>query len=40
MLFTPTVGGLSHCQTEALTWPEIVKATDVLLGLTLALANE
>jgi beta-ureidopropionase / N-carbamoyl-L-amino-acid hydrolase len=40
MLFTPTVGGLSHCQTEASTWPEIVKATDVLLGLTLALAND
>lgn len=39
MLFTPTVGGLSHCQTEASTWPEIVQATDVLLGLTLSLAN-
>jgi N-carbamoyl-L-amino-acid hydrolase len=39
MLFTPTVGGLSHCQTEASTWPEIAQATDVLLGLTLALAN-
>jgi beta-ureidopropionase / N-carbamoyl-L-amino-acid hydrolase len=40
MLFTPTVDGLSHCQTEASTWPEIAKVTDVLLGLTLALAND
>lgn len=40
MLFTPTVGGLSHCQTEASPWPEIVKATDVLLGLALALASD
>jgi hypothetical protein len=30
---------LSHCQSEASTWPEIEQATDVLLGLTLALAN-
>jgi N-carbamoyl-L-amino-acid hydrolase len=40
MLFTPTVGGLSHCESEASTWPEIKQATDVLLGLTLALASE
>ena len=40
MLFTPTVGGLSHCQSEASTWPEIAQATDVLLGLALALADE
>jgi N-carbamoyl-L-amino-acid hydrolase len=40
MLFTPTVGGLSHCQTEASTWPEIAQTTDILLGLTLALAND
>jgi N-carbamoyl-L-amino-acid hydrolase len=40
MLFTPTVGGLSHCESEASTWPEIVKATDVLFELTLALAND
>jgi N-carbamoyl-L-amino-acid hydrolase len=39
MVFTPTVDGLSHCQTEASTWPEIEQATDVLLALTLTLAN-
>ncbi len=39
MVFTPTVGGLSHCQTEASPWPEIAMATNVLLGLSLALAN-
>ena len=40
MLFTPTVAGLSHCQTEASPWPDIAIATDVLLGLTTALAND
>jgi N-carbamoyl-L-amino-acid hydrolase len=40
MLFTPTVDGLSHCQTEASPWPDIERTTDVLLGMTLAVANE
>lgn len=33
MLFTPTTGGLSHCETEDAPWPEIGRATDVLLAL-------
>lgn len=40
MLFTPTVGGLSHCQAEDSPWPDIEQATDVLLALTVDLANE
>ena len=33
MLFTPTTGGLSHCETEDAPWPDIARATDVLLAL-------
>ena len=33
MLFTPTTGGLSHCETEDAPWADIAKATDVLLAL-------
>jgi hypothetical protein len=33
MLFTPTIGGLSHCETEDAPWPDIGKAADVLLAL-------
>ena len=33
MLFTPTIGGLSHCETEDAPWPDIANATDVLLAL-------
>jgi N-carbamoyl-L-amino-acid hydrolase len=40
MLFTPTVDGLSHCPTEDSPWPDIERATDVLLSLTVELANE
>ncbi len=39
MLFTPTVGGLSHCEVEDSPWPDIEQATDVLLALTVELAN-
>ena len=39
MLFVPTIGGLSHCETEDAPWPDIAKATDVLLTLATELAN-
>ena len=39
MLFTPTIGGLSHCETEDAPWPDIARATDVLLALVTELAN-
>jgi N-carbamoyl-L-amino-acid hydrolase len=39
MLFTPTIGGLSHCETEDAPWPEIGKAANVLLALVAEEAN-
>lgn len=39
MLFVPTIGGLSHCETEDAPWPAIGEATDVLLALATELAN-
>lgn len=39
MIFTPTIGGLSHCETEDAPWPDIAKATDIMLALTVELAN-
>lgn len=39
MLFVPTIGGLSHCETEDAPWPAIAEATDILLALTVALAE-
>lgn len=39
MIFTPTIGGLSHCETEDAPWPDIVKATDIMLALAVELAN-
>lgn len=33
MLFTPTIGGLSHCETEDAPWPAIADATAILLAL-------
>ena len=39
MLFVPTIGGLSHCETEDAPWPAIAEATDILLTLALELAN-
>ena len=39
MLFVPTIGGLSHCETEDAPWPDIARATDVLVTLVTELAN-
>jgi N-carbamoyl-L-amino-acid hydrolase len=39
MLFVPTIGGLSHCETEDAPWPAIGQATEILLALTTELAN-
>ena len=39
MLFTPTIGGLSHCETEDALWPDIATATAVLLALVADAAN-
>ena len=39
MIFTPTIGGLSHCETEDAPWPDIAKATDIMLALAVELAN-
>jgi len=39
MLFVPTIGGLSHCETEGAPWPAIAEATNILLALALELAN-
>ena len=39
MLFVPTIGGLSHCETEDAPWDDIAKATDVLLTLVSELAS-
>lgn len=39
MIFTPTIGGLSHCETEDAPWPDIAKATDIMLTLAVELAN-
>lgn len=38
MLFVPTIGGLSHCETEDAPWDDIARATDVLLALAAELA--
>lgn len=39
MLFVPTIGGLSHCETEDAPWPDIAKATEILLALATELAE-
>ena len=39
MIFTPTIGGLSHCETEDAPWPDIAKGTDIMLALAVELAN-
>jgi acetylornithine deacetylase/succinyl-diaminopimelate desuccinylase-like protein len=39
MLFVPTIGGLSHCETEDAPWPAIAAATAVLLALVTEWAN-
>lgn len=39
MLFTPTIGGLSHCETEDAPWPDIANAATILLALAAELAN-
>ncbi len=39
MLFVPTIGGLSHCETEDAPWPAIAEATDILLTLAMELAR-
>lgn len=39
MLFVPTIGGLSHCETEDAPWPDIAKATEILLALATELAD-
>ncbi len=39
MIFTPTIGGLSHCETEDAPWPDIARAADILLALAAELAN-
>jgi hypothetical protein len=33
------VGGLSHCEVEDSPWPDIERATDVLVALAMDLAN-
>jgi N-carbamoyl-L-amino-acid hydrolase len=40
MLFVRTVGGKSHCESEAVHWPDVEIAANVLLGAVLALAEE
>lgn len=40
MVFTPTVGGLSHCEEEDSPWEAIEAATDVLITALVGLANE
>jgi N-carbamoyl-L-amino-acid hydrolase len=40
MLFVRTVGGKSHCETEAVHWPDVGIAANVLLDSVLALAEE
>lgn len=39
MIFVPTIGGLSHCETEDAPWPDIAKATDILYQLAGELAG-
>lgn len=39
MLFVPTIGGLSHCETEDAPWPDIERATSVLVTLARELAD-
>jgi len=40
MLFVRTVGGKSHCETEAVHWDDVVAAADVLLSVVHTLAQE
>jgi N-carbamoyl-L-amino-acid hydrolase len=40
MLFTPTVAGLSHCESEDSPWDAILAATAVLIEALVELANE
>lgn len=39
MIFTPTTGGLSHCETEDAPWPDIAKGAEVLLAVAAELAG-
>lgn len=40
MLFVPTIGGLSHCETEDAPWADIERATNVLAALARELADD
>ena len=39
MIFTPTTGGLSHCETEDAPWPAIAQCAEVLLAVVTELAG-
>jgi N-carbamoyl-L-amino-acid hydrolase len=39
MIFTPTVGGLSHCEEEDAPWEDITKAVEVLARVTAEIAD-
>jgi beta-ureidopropionase / N-carbamoyl-L-amino-acid hydrolase len=39
MLFVRTVGGKSHCETEAVHWPDVTAAAEVLLAVVQKLAE-
>lgn len=39
MLFVRTIGGKSHCETEAILWEDAAKAADLLLQMVLDLAG-
>lgn len=40
MLFTPTVAGLSHCESEDSPWDAILASTEVMIEALVELANE
>lgn len=40
MLFVRTIGGKSHCETEAILWEDATKAADLLLQMVLDLAGD
>jgi beta-ureidopropionase / N-carbamoyl-L-amino-acid hydrolase len=39
MIFTPTVGGLSHCEQEDSPWEQITKAVQILAHVTAELTQ-
>lgn len=39
MLFVPTIGGLSHCETEDAPWPDIERAAEIMVSLARELAD-